>query len=84
MPQTDPRWIGAWWLGFVVFGPVIFVPALMLFFFPSKTLRIPNRLAADSNNRADGEPESDKTLALVDKHKSHGSKDEKTIDKLKR
>ncbi len=83
MPPTDPRCIGAWWLGFVVIGPVILVPALLLFFFPSKTLKSPNK-AGDSNNRADGEPEKEKTLALVDKHKSHTAKDEKTIDKLKR
>ncbi|XP_071105324.1 solute carrier organic anion transporter family member 2B1-like [Haliotis cracherodii] len=34
-PQ-DPRWLGAWWLGFIVFGGVSVVTAVPLFFFPKK------------------------------------------------
>lgn len=34
-PQ-DPRWLGAWWLGFIVFGGVSVVPAVPLFFFPKR------------------------------------------------
>ncbi|KAI1305992.1 Solute carrier organic anion transporter family member 3A1 [Halotydeus destructor] len=31
---SDPRWIGAWWLGYLVIGSLIFVSALPLFLFP--------------------------------------------------
>ena len=29
----DPRWIGAWGLGFVILGAVLVVPSLLLMFF---------------------------------------------------
>jgi len=30
----DPRWIGAWWLGFLIFGIISILLALHLFCFP--------------------------------------------------
>ncbi|XP_048257217.1 solute carrier organic anion transporter family member 2B1-like [Haliotis rufescens] len=36
LTQTDPRWIGAWWLGFLVFGSIAVVLALPLFFYPRR------------------------------------------------
>jgi len=32
--EKDPRWIGAWWLGFVVCAACIFIWALPLSLFP--------------------------------------------------
>lgn len=32
--QYDPRWIGAWWLGFPVFSIVLIVAAIPMFFYP--------------------------------------------------
>ncbi|KAI1305991.1 Solute carrier organic anion transporter family member 3A1 [Halotydeus destructor] len=32
--QTDPRWIGAWWLGYAVIGTLLFFAALPIFLFP--------------------------------------------------
>ncbi|GFO46147.1 solute carrier organic anion transporter family member, partial [Plakobranchus ocellatus] len=32
----DPRWIGAWWLGFLVFGGAALVSALPIAFFPRR------------------------------------------------
>uniref|UniRef100_A0A915Q0B6 Solute carrier organic anion transporter family member n=1 Tax=Setaria digitata TaxID=48799 RepID=A0A915Q0B6_9BILA len=37
-------WIGAWWLGFIIFGLLYFAAAIPLFFFPEKLLQ------SDSNS----------------------------------
>lgn len=42
MSPKDPRWIGAWWLGFIVFGCLTFVAALPMLCFP--------RYLADKNS----------------------------------
>jgi hypothetical protein len=36
MNPQDPRWIGAWWLGFVIFGIVSLFLALPLALFPKQ------------------------------------------------
>lgn len=32
----DPRWLGAWWLGWVILGSVMFLQAFLIAFFPKK------------------------------------------------
>ena len=32
--QYDPRWIGAWWLGFPLFAILIVIVAIPMFFYP--------------------------------------------------
>ena len=38
MDRKDPRFVGAWWLGFMIIGTLIFLSSLPLFLFP-KSLR---------------------------------------------
>lgn len=35
----DPRFLGAWWLGWIIIGPVMFVFAFLIRIFPKKILR---------------------------------------------
>lgn len=34
LSPMDPRWIGAWWLGFIIFGGAALVIGIPLLFFP--------------------------------------------------
>ena len=36
--QRDPRWVGAWWLGFVICACCSIVWAIPMSMFPAKTL----------------------------------------------
>lgn len=36
MTPRDPRWLGAWWLGFVIFGAAGIIVGLPLIFFPKR------------------------------------------------
>ncbi|EDO47199.1 predicted protein, partial [Nematostella vectensis] len=36
LDADDPRWIGAWWLGFVIGGSMLFVSAFGLLGFPAE------------------------------------------------
>jgi len=38
----DPRWIGAWWFGYVTCGSLMLAISLTLFFFP-KTMKTPEQ-----------------------------------------
>ena len=46
LPRNDPRYVGAWWIGFLIIGLLIFLSALPLFLFPRnlKTARIKARV----------------------------------------
>ena len=36
LTQHDPRWVGAWWLGFVSLFGILIVSGTLLLFFPKK------------------------------------------------
>ena len=35
MTPEDPRWVGAWWLGFVILGSGAIITSVPTFFFPA-------------------------------------------------
>lgn len=39
MTESDPRWIGAWWIGFLVSGSLLLLLAIPLSFFPREFKR---------------------------------------------
>ncbi|XP_051537729.1 solute carrier organic anion transporter family member 2B1-like [Myxocyprinus asiaticus] len=39
LKNDDPRWVGAWWLGFIVAGTLLFLTSLPYLFFPRKMFR---------------------------------------------
>ncbi|XP_033117426.1 solute carrier organic anion transporter family member 2A1-like [Anneissia japonica] len=48
----DPRWIGAWWLGYLIIGTVIIILSIPLFLFPKK---MPARFKVDLSAKKESE-----------------------------
>ena len=44
--MKDPRWIGAWWIGFMVLGIAIILISLPMFFFPREFRQINPQILA--------------------------------------
>jgi hypothetical protein len=38
MEPKDPRWIGAWWIGFLLFGILAIIVAIPLAFYPRRMI----------------------------------------------
>ncbi len=36
IPDNDPRWIGAWWLGFIICGLLWICVSFLMMFYPKK------------------------------------------------
>ncbi|EFP07118.1 hypothetical protein CRE_12888 [Caenorhabditis remanei] len=64
LTPLDPMWIGCWWLGFLIFGTLLFGPSLVLYCFPSDDLDI----NAPDEKDEDGNVIPKKRLNLVDRH----------------
>uniref|UniRef100_A0A914Z305 Solute carrier organic anion transporter family member n=1 Tax=Panagrolaimus superbus TaxID=310955 RepID=A0A914Z305_9BILA len=68
LTPSDPTWIGAWWLGFLIIGFANIIPSLALFFFPT---------GDKSNKIVDSEVSTTKkrqSLKLFDRHKDENKK----------
>ena len=39
IPPYDPRWVGAWWLGFIVLGILLLILAFPFFLYPKRLPR---------------------------------------------
>ncbi|PIO69457.1 organic Anion Transporter Polypeptide family protein [Teladorsagia circumcincta] len=76
LTPLDPMWIGCWWLGFVIFGVILFFPSLALFLFPSDRLdesNVSKVYPKDATIDGTAPLKPRKTLNLYDKHvKIHG------------
>ncbi|CAJ0607251.1 unnamed protein product [Cylicocyclus nassatus] len=73
LTPLDPMWIGCWWLGFLIFGALLFFPSLALFLFPSDKLdkeEITKAITREKSNRSNDDPiaKPRKRLNLRDKH----------------
>ncbi|GFY64173.1 solute carrier organic anion transporter family member 1A1 [Trichonephila inaurata madagascariensis] len=51
----DPRWIGAWWLGFIILGVAIFIFSLPMILFPK---RFPGKKLPQSQQKKEEETKS--------------------------
>ncbi|XP_015911102.1 solute carrier organic anion transporter family member 74D isoform X1 [Parasteatoda tepidariorum] len=55
----DPRWIGAWWLGFIILGIAIFIFSIPMVLFPK---RFPGKkLPSELKNKKETKPEPPKS-----------------------
>ena len=55
MKPTDPRWIGAWWIGFLLFGILGVIAALPLLLYPRRMV------TKSSNGEKTSEVDADDT-----------------------
>ncbi|KAJ8669938.1 hypothetical protein QAD02_001197 [Eretmocerus hayati] len=49
IPEDDPRWLGAWWLGWIILGIAMTFFAMILSMFP-RTLKKTNSMDYEENN----------------------------------
>ncbi|XP_033111468.1 solute carrier organic anion transporter family member 2A1-like [Anneissia japonica] len=68
----DPRWIGAWWLGFVIASVVIVMVSVPLFLFPRKLRKYKCTCCKRSSNN-----ESDDQFSMADMYKADLLQDNK-------
>lgn len=68
MDPRDPRWIGAWWLGFVVVGAVSILLSIPLPFFPRRLKLSPKDIAKGKVQERPSTQE--RSSSILDKLKS--------------
>ncbi|CAB3398325.1 unnamed protein product [Caenorhabditis bovis] len=66
LTPLDPMWIGCWWLGFLIFGGLLFGPSVVLYLFPSDDLDVAVPVKPGEKAK--------KRLNLVDRHIRKDSK----------
>ncbi|XP_054164675.1 solute carrier organic anion transporter family member 74D-like, partial [Oppia nitens] len=56
----DPRWVGAWWLGFAIIGVCLYLSCLPMLFFPSDLKISKNK--ATNGNKLTTKPQANQSL----------------------
>ncbi|XP_078514716.1 solute carrier organic anion transporter family member 2B1-like [Lissotriton helveticus] len=51
LTPKDPRWVGAWWMGFLVAGSVMGLSALPIFFFPREMQKEEEKLDKETDKK---------------------------------
>ncbi|XP_042863328.1 solute carrier organic anion transporter family member 74D-like isoform X2 [Penaeus japonicus] len=87
LTRRDPRWLGAWWLGFLVLGCVLALLGNLLFFFPRKlpaTLRREARTILKQAQKDADEGENRGVEFFVKKAKAKKVERKPTLANLKK
>lgn len=66
LTSSNPRWVGAWWAGFLFIGSLFFVVSLPFFGFPRVLVRELRQLARDDPARLDLMIEQNKKCQQTD------------------
>ncbi|XP_067138901.1 solute carrier organic anion transporter family member 74D-like [Centruroides vittatus] len=48
--KEDPRWIGAWWLGFLILGIAMIIGTIPMFFFPAALTKAQTKRTEEKEN----------------------------------
>uniref|UniRef100_S4R5H6 Solute carrier organic anion transporter family member n=1 Tax=Petromyzon marinus TaxID=7757 RepID=S4R5H6_PETMA len=70
-PQ-DSRWVGAWWLGFLIAGGITLLTALPLWFFPASVPHENEEVVAVATKAGDGRGDLDAVSAGTKAHEAAG------------
>ncbi|XP_049306701.1 solute carrier organic anion transporter family member 4A1 [Bactrocera dorsalis] len=84
--NKDPRWLGAWWLGWLVIGGMIFVSGIFLTMFPKQLPRAMARRMVEEERRkrnALKENEENGIKEPTEKHKLTAETEEKPSEDAK-
>lgn len=65
--DTDPRWIGAWWIGFLVAGSMMLLLAIPLSFFPREFKKNLNNEIEDGDEKVE-QRQSAESTQLVERN----------------
>ena len=52
MSQRDPRWVGAWWIGFLIFGSAAIIVSVPILLFPASLRKTRHTEAGDKKVEA--------------------------------
>ncbi|XP_071956840.1 solute carrier organic anion transporter family member 2A1-like isoform X2 [Antedon mediterranea] len=75
LSQYDPRWIGAWWLGYIFIGTATIIMSIPFFLFPK---RMPSRFKI-----SDDEKEADVDTTFIQAIRSNPRSDKGVINTIK-